>query len=142
MPAVTRRRLFGLAALASFAGSLLGKEKETKGNRSGQRSGTTISVDVFVGNDQRIIRDWVQAVPAGSMPPGLARRGSHPPSLEKQLVKKGTLPPGLQKKLTPFPAVLNDRLPPLSEGLGRFFIEGRAVILNRNTRVILDVYLP
>ena len=141
MPTVTRRRFFGLAALTSFAGSLLGKEKKTKRNRNGQRSGPTLSIGVFVGEDRRIISDWVQGVPTGSLPPGLARQGSLAPGLEKQLVRRGTLPPGLQKKLTPFPAELNDRLPPLREELGRFFIEGRAVILNRNTRGILDVFL-
>jgi hypothetical protein len=58
------------------------------------------------------------------------------------LAKNGRLPRGLEKRLTPFPAELNDRLSPLQSGLARIFIHGRAVIFNRETRVILDVFLP
>lgn len=133
---MTRRSLLRLAATTSFVVSLFAKEK------AGQNSRTSVAVRTFVGNDLEIIRNWVHAQPASALPPGLARSGSLPRGLERQLVRRGRLPPGLEKRLTPFPAELDDQLPPLREGLGRFFVEGRAVILSRNTRMIFDVFLP
>jgi hypothetical protein len=62
--------------------------------------------------------------------------------LQKQLAKNGQLPRGLEKRMTSFPAELNNRLSPLESGLARIFIHGRAVIFNRETRVILDIFLP
>jgi len=78
---------------------------------------------------------------AGSLPPGLAKRGGNlPPGLAKQLRRKGHLPPGLEKKVAVFPFDLERRLSPLKAGLVRGVIEGRAVIFNSKTSVILDVF--
>jgi hypothetical protein len=75
------------------------------------------------------------------LPPGLAKRdGDLPPGLAKQLRRNGHLPPGLEKKLHPFPVELERRLPPLREGLVRGFVGGNAVIYNKNTSIILDVF--
>jgi hypothetical protein len=71
----------------------------------------------------------------------LAKRGGNlPPGLEKQLRRKGHLPPGLAKKLVPFPVEVERRLPPLKSGLVRGLIQGRAVIYNLKTSLILDVF--
>ena len=133
---MTRRSLLLSMPLAV---SLLAKDK---GKAKGEGSGLNVAVDIFIGSDRRIIREWVRDQPRNSLPPGLAKRESLPPGLQKQLAKKGKLPPGLEKRSTPFPEDLSRRLPPLREGLERAFIHGRAVILNRNTQVVLDVFLP
>jgi hypothetical protein len=118
---------------------LLAKDKRKS---RGDGSGLNVRVDIFIGSDRRVIREWIRRQPTSSLPPGLAKRESLPPGLQKQLAKKGKLPPGLEKRLTPFPEDLSRRLPPLQEGLERVFLHGRAVIMNRNTQVVLDVFLP
>lgn len=135
---MTRRTLILLMPLSVSAWA---KEKG-KGKGNAGDAGPSIAVDIFIGSDKRIIREWAGAQPASSLPPGLAKRESLPPGLQKQLARKGKLPPGLEKRLTPFPDDLNRRLPPLREGLERVFVHGRAMILNRNTQVIVDVFLP
>src|SRR3546814_58357 len=40
------------------------------------------------------------------LPPGLARRGTLPPGLAKQLARNGTLPPGLAKRSLPHDLVV------------------------------------
>lgn len=141
---MTRRRLLSIAAFASVALRAFpqGKGKGKNNHRGNQDSGVSVAIDIFIGDDQRIVREWIESRPAESLPPGLAKRGSLPPGLEKQLAKNGRLPRGLQKRLTPFPDELEARLSPLKSGLARVFIYGRAVILNRDTRAVLDIFLP
>jgi hypothetical protein len=113
-----------------------------KGKRAGaaEHDSTRVAVNIFVGGDREIIREYVAKYPQGELPPGLAKRGGDlPPGLEKHLRKKGHLPPGLQKKVTALPLDLEGRLHPLEPGLRRGFLEGRAVIYNRKTAVVLDV---
>ena len=100
-----------------------------------------VAVDVFVGRDREVVRRYYSGHP-GNLPPGLAKRGGDlPPGLEKQLQRKGHLPPGLDKRVVAFPVELERQLPPLKSGLMRGVIEGRAVIYNPKTSVILDVCL-
>ena len=134
------RRTFYLLPL--WTGALVAQGKKKDKEKRGDGDAANVAVDIFIGNDKRIIRDWIRDEPRSSLPPGLARRESLPPGLQKQLARKGKLPPGLEKRLTPFPADLNRRLPPLREGLERVFVHGRAMIWNRNTQVILDVFVP
>ena len=136
---MTRRTLLLFPLLAE---PLLAQGKKKAKGKRGDGSGVGVAVDIFIGDDRHIIRDWIRDQPASSLPPGLAKRETLPPGLQKQLARKGKLPPGLEKRLTPFPEDLSRRLPPLREGLERAFVHGRAVILNRNTQVILDVFLP
>ena len=133
---MTRRTLLLVMPLAAL---LPAKDKGKAKSGSG---GINVAVEFFIESDRRIIREWVRDQPASSLPPGLAKRESLPPGLQKQLARKGKLPPGLEKRLTPFPEDLSRRLPPLREGLERAFIHGRAVILNRSTQVVLDIFLP
>jgi hypothetical protein len=82
-------------------------------------------------------------VPISNLPPGLAKRGGDlPPGLEKQLKRNGHLPPGLEKKLYPFPVELERRLPPLPPEYGRAFIGGNAVIYNKSTSIVVDIFIP
>jgi len=99
-----------------------------------------VGVDIFMGKDRDMIQQYFHDH-AGSIPPGLAKRGGNlPPGLAKQLRRKGHLPPGLEKKVAAFPVELDRRLPPLKAGLVRGVIEGRAVIFNPKTSVILDIF--
>ena len=123
-------------------GKAKGKEPQAQSSAKGEKGGSDVrvSVGVFVKGDQDIIRHHYMGNP-GNLPPGLAKRnGDLPPGLEKQLRRNGHLPPGLEKKLYPFPVELERRLPPLHEGLMRGMIGGSAVIIDRKTSLIVDVF--
>jgi hypothetical protein len=118
-----------------------GNKGKAKGAGADKHDSTQVAVNIFVGGDREIIREYVARYPQGGLPPGLAKRdGDLPPGLEKHLRKKGQLPPGLQKKVTALPLDLEGRLHPLEPGLKRGFLEGRAVIYNRKTAVVLDIF--
>jgi len=91
---------------------------------------------VFSSRDRQIIRNYF-AENYENLPPGLAKRGGNlPPGLERQLERNGTLPPGLQKRVEPFPADLERRLPALPTGFSRVVLAGRALILDRNNKIL------
>ncbi len=134
--------ILGIVILLCFAelGVAADKGKKKRNKHSDSAVAVQARVSIFSGSDRELIQQYVHGLPADRLPPGLAKRGGAlPPGLEKQFRKNGTLPPGLQKKLTAFPPDLEHRLPPLAADLDRVFVEGRAVIYNRNTRLILDV---
>ena len=121
----------------------LATAKQGKGKGKGhEKGGARVAVGVFVDPDRYVLHEYATGF-RGNLPPGLAKRnGDLPPGLEKQLIRRGHLPPGLEKRLVPFPIELERRLSPLSPGLRRGFIGGRAVIFNSSTRVIVDVFIP
>jgi hypothetical protein len=61
-----------------------------------------------------------------------------PPGLRKKYYRTGKLPPGWEKKMQPFPPELARQLPPVPPNCERGYIDGVAVIYDRNTRIILD----
>lgn len=71
------------------------------------------------------------------LPPGLAKRDSLPPGLQKQLDKNGRLPPGLAKR--DLPADLAAKLPKRSDDQEVSVVEGDVVLIDKATGVILDV---
>jgi hypothetical protein len=92
---------------------------------------------IFSERDQVIIRRYYQPNGKRGLPPGLAKRnGNLPPGLEKQLRANGTLPPGLQKRVEPFPSDLDRQLPRLPRGYSRVLVEGRAMMIDVNNRII------
>ncbi|MBI3895402.1 MAG: hypothetical protein HY313_05680 [Acidobacteria bacterium] len=93
---------------------------------------------VFTIQEITIIRDWFRINRSG-LPPGLAKRETLPPGLEKQLQQKGTLPPGLQKKVQPFPIELERKLSVLPTGYRRVLIAGNVVLMNPETYLIYDI---
>ena len=116
------------------------KEQHSQSVNEQEENNKSAAVSIFAQGDRDIIRHHFSAN-QGNLPPGLAKRnGNLPPGLEKQLQRNGHLPPGLEKKLSPFPVELERRLPPLREGLIRGVIGGRAVIMDRRTSLILDVF--
>lgn len=89
---------------------------------------------IFSDRDQQVIRSFVRE--GKGLPPGLAKRDRLPPGLERQLRRNGTLPPGLQKKVQPFPVALEEQLPKIPSGYSRVFVAGRALILDRNHKIL------
>jgi hypothetical protein len=127
-------------APAAFSKSASKDNNHSKSDHKAVDPDVRIDVDIFIGNDRDSIRRYFHRN-AGSLPPGLAKRdGDLPPGLKKQLRRKGHLPPGLEKKITVFPVELERSLPPLKPGLVRGVIEGRAVIFNEKTSLILDIF--
>ena len=138
------RRLLGIGLLCALAAFGQGKGNgKGKGKGHSDDGGGATSVQLSFGRDQDVIREYYRAVPPNNLPPGLAKRGGDlPPGLEKQLRRNGRLPPGLEKKLYPFPVELERRLPPLPPEYGRAFVGGHAVIYNKSTSLVLDVFIP
>jgi hypothetical protein len=103
-------------------------------------TGSKVSNNSFADVDVKIIREWFSK-PANlqGLPPGLAKKESLPPGLEKQLQKNGSLPPGLQQKIQPLPPVLEVQLTKLPEGQKRVAIAGSIVLMNSKTSVIIDI---
>ncbi|HEV2349121.1 MAG TPA: hypothetical protein VG028_04660 [Terriglobia bacterium] len=100
--------------------------------------GGSYSQPYFSDGDQRLVRRYYSN-DYSNLPPGLAKRGGNlPPGLERQVERNGTLPPGLQRRVEPFPADLNRQMPQLPPGCSRVFLGDRAMIIDRNNRV-LDV---
>jgi hypothetical protein len=132
-----------LGALLMLAGALPAAGQESRSRTPGAgatRAEARVAVEVFLGRDRNVIRDYYRLRP-GELPPGLAKRGGNlPPGLQKQLRRKGHLPPGLDREIIVFPVELERQLPPLKAGLVRGIIGGRAVIYNPRTSVILDVF--
>lgn len=119
------------------------KEKGKAHQASSTQASATIDIEVVLGDYRRVVREYFDHPPSGSLPPGLAKRGGDlPPGLAKQLRKKGTLPPGLQKRVAPYPPDLAKRLPDLGDGYDGGFLHGRVVIFNKHTSAILDIFIP
>ncbi len=70
-------------------------------------------------------------------PPGHAKKGGHPPGIAKQLERGKGLPPGLDRE--PLPADLERKLSPLPAGYVRVRVGADLVIMNRDTRVVVDI---
>lgn len=89
---------------------------------------------VFTDRDRQLIHDHYHR---RHLPPGLAKRSSLPPGLQKQVERRGQLPPGLQgERLSD---ELEVRLSPLPEGYIRLRVGADVVLMNTRTRIILDV---
>jgi hypothetical protein len=96
------------------------------------------SEPVFTTREIDIIRGWFR-VNVSNLPPGLAKRDTLPPGLEKQLQKRGTLPPGLQKKIQPLPLELERQLSVLPTGYRRVVIAGNVILMEPTTALIYDI---
>jgi hypothetical protein len=95
----------------------------------------------FFGPEQeRLIREWFTSRSNyNNLPPGLAKRDSLPPGLQRQLHRDRTLPPGLQKRLQPLPLALEQQLPPISVGMRRVVLSGNVILLQVATARIIDL---
>lgn len=123
-----------------------GNSRNARGGGGGSRAaasgdGSHLSVDVRFGSDElRLIRAWFgDTHNLEGLPPGLAKRESLPPGLERQLQRNGTLPPGLEDKIHRLPVDLERRLPAPPPGTSRIFIGGRVILRNDASSLILDI---
>lgn len=102
--------------------------------------------DHFINDDRAVIHDFYAQNPS-SLPPGLAKRGGNlPPGLAK---RGGNLPPGLSRGqqvtaeydevLLPLPKELEIRLPPPPHEVIRRILGHDIVMINKQTRKVLDV---
>jgi hypothetical protein len=96
------------------------------------------SEPVFTTRDVTIIQGWFRTN-VSNLPPGLAKRETLPPGLQKQLIRKGTLPPGLQEKIQPLPIVLERQLVVLPTGYRRVVIAGNVILMEPTTGLIYDI---
>ncbi len=89
----------------------------------------------FSQRERQIISDCFVDNRSG-LPPGLAKRDSLPPGLERQLKRNGTLPPGLQKRVQPLPDVCTARLPRLPRDWARVVLSGRVILVDPMQRIV------
>jgi hypothetical protein len=92
----------------------------------------------FSARDRRVIRTCF-ADHASDLPPGLAKRETLPPGLERQMERNGTLPPGLQKRVQALPQVCESQLGPLPRDLERVVYNRRVMLINADY-LILDAF--
>ena len=126
-------------ALAQGQGNAKSKEaqkEQTAGDKV--RSVLPASEPVFSRQEITLIQGLFRTNRSG-LPPGLAKRETLPPGLEKQLQQKGTLPPGLQKKIQPLPFELERQLTVLSTGYRRVVVAGNVILMNPTTGLIYDI---
>jgi hypothetical protein len=141
-----KRLIVSAILITSFAGSMVSAPRQGKSQGKGRGESNKPDTKesgggmVFGGVEIRIIKDWF-ASPANlkGLPPGLAKKESLPPGLEKQLRRNGSLPPGLEKKIQPFPRDLDVRLPRLPDGQRRVIISGSIILLDSKRNTILDI---
>ena len=98
---------------------------------------THASAEITItSHDRTLIHDYYREHTRSRVkktPPGLAQRAQLPPGLGK----RDTLPPGLQGR--GLPGDLEARLSPLPAPYMRASIGGDVVLMNGQTRVIMDV---
>ncbi len=92
----------------------------------------------FSARDRRVIRTCFEEN-ASNLPPGLAKRETLPPGLERQMERNGTLPPGLQKRVQPLPQVCESQLGRLPRDLERVVYNRRVMLINA-AYLILDAF--
>jgi hypothetical protein len=71
------------------------------------------------------------------LPPGIAKKGTLPPGIYKQLVRNGSLPPGLGAM--PLPYDLAMQLPPRPNGQRLLIVDDKVLLVQAATNLILDV---
>ena len=87
----------------------------------------------FSDRDRALIDEHYRATKPKKAPPGLAKRERLPPGL----AKRDSLPPGLQGRS--LPRELESRLAVLPAAYVRVIIGRDIVLMNRDTRVVLDI---
>jgi len=141
-------RYTGMAVVAlAMVGSLALAQGQGRG-RSGQPQEQTAgdkvrevlpaSEPVFSTQERTVITRWF-TTNRSNLPPGLAKRETLPPGLERQLRQRGTLPPGLQSKIQPLPIALERQLSVLPTGYRRVVIAGNLIVMNPTTGLIYDI---
>jgi hypothetical protein len=107
----------------------------------GDRRGADRGRDYTFSAHDRVILRGCMGDNYSNLPPGLAKRGSLPPGLEKQLQRNGTLPPGLQKRVQPLPEECEVQLPHLPHEWERVILGSQIILLDakQTIRDILEI---
>jgi len=71
------------------------------------------------------------------IPPGIAKKGSLPPGIYKQLVRNGQIPPDVHYQ--PLPPDLIVQLPPIAPAYRYVIADDRVMLIQAATNVIMDV---
>jgi hypothetical protein len=93
----------------------------------------------FADHDRDAMRGWY----AGNyrhLPPGLAKRDRLPPGLENQLVIRAAFPAALVAHIAVVPVDLERQLPPPPPDCERVVVGGHIVLMNRRTKIVLDIF--
>jgi hypothetical protein len=132
--------ILGVASLAFSQGNGKSKDKVEASQTAGDKIRTVLppSEPVFSSREVSIIQGYFKTN-LNNLPPGLAKRETLPPGLEKQLVRNGTLPPGLQKKIQPLPLQLERQLTAVPTGYRRVVVAGNVILMNPMTGLIYDI---
>lgn len=93
----------------------------------------------FTVRDRDEIRVWY-GKHYRHLPPGLAKRYWLSPRLEGQLVIRAVLPVDLERRAYPVPVTLERELPPPPPDCERLLIGGHIVLMNRRTKIVLDIF--
>jgi hypothetical protein len=107
----------------------------TGGGISVSSNGSVSGAVVLSSSDREIIARYYSSHRGKRTPPGLAKRGGR---LPHGLAKRDTLPRGLQER--GLPADLQRQLRPLPSGYVRVIVGNDIVLMNRDTRVVMDIY--
>lgn len=115
--------------------------REYREERRDDERGEAVVNRVFSNIERAIVAEyfgeqWKIANRTGNLPPGLAKRDSLPPGLQKQLVRNGKLPPGLAKR--DVPNDLLKRLGAAPKGTQRYLVGSDMILVDVATNVLLD----
>jgi hypothetical protein len=122
-----KRLVLPIAAMLAAGIVVNAAAQAHKGHASGSQLSGSAHV-VFSTDDIRVIREYYAP-----------RYRSLPPGLQKKYARTGQLPPGWQKKIEPFDPVVERRLVALPTGYRRGIVDGRAVIMDDRTHVMIDM---
>jgi len=123
-----KRLVLSVAAMLTASIVVVNAEGQAhKGHASGSQLSGSVHV-VFSSDDVRVIREYYAP-----------RYRALPPGLQKKYARTGQLPPGWQKKLQPLDPVVERRLVALPTGYRRGIVDGRAVIMDDRTHVMIDM---
>ncbi len=117
-----------------------GQNGKAKGNKHAGKGGAVVYADADAWMDRDHCRVVVcDYVDQRGLPPGLAKKGSLPPGLRKQLKERGHLPPGLEKHMVAVPVELERDLPPLPPHHARFFVDSDLIVVDVRTNFCVSI---
>jgi hypothetical protein len=138
-----KRRAFLISSLAAAGLPLMVTAVAQADESVGDIILTEIERRLIAGYYQRHYDDW-DAGNRGNgrnkhkgLPPGIAKKGTLPPGIYKQLVRNGSLPPGLGAM--PLPYDLRMQLPPRPSGQRLLILDDKVLLVQAATNLILDV---
>jgi hypothetical protein len=133
--AILRGLALLIAVLALAACHSTGAHRPSSGSVSVESDHARVSVS-FGDRERRHIREYYAGRGRG-LPPGLAKQGKVPPGIAKQLRREQRLPPGADPQ--PLPNRLSERLGPAPAGYLRARVGFDVVLLEAETRVVVDL---